>query len=307
MHKELFLLKLEAALLPLPEKERMEIVEEYDAHFEFSKQEGRTEEEIAKELGVPEELAADILNDQRERKPETLSEIPVLETEPKADPYPPMMEKPISPAGDDRSALAPRKSAPVPISEYMRVPPMDYRSDKKEESSPPALDAEPNVMGAGMQASELSAQEPMTPPSFYAEQGRDLRMDAPPMHGFEGPHNQNQAPPFAEEPPKKKRSAGGAIGVLIVSIVVIPLLLSFWGVFISLGAAALIMILSPALLIVKLYMGGMFHGIDLSAVLIMFGLGIFLMQLVWPLMKGYSKISGGYMRWVFNIRKERAA
>ena len=69
MNKEQFMMKLRFELLPLPEKERYEILEEYDAHFEFGKQQGRTEEEIAKELGVPEELAAELLdsgnNEQR--------------------------------------------------------------------------------------------------------------------------------------------------------------------------------------------------------------------------------------------------
>lgn len=61
MHKQLFMLQLKMGLLSLPEEERNEILAEYDAHFEFSKQQGRTEEEIARELGDPEELAAELL------------------------------------------------------------------------------------------------------------------------------------------------------------------------------------------------------------------------------------------------------
>lgn len=65
MHKQLFMLQLKMGLLSLPEAERNEILAEYDAHFEFSKQQGRTEEDIARELGDPEELAAELLLGER--------------------------------------------------------------------------------------------------------------------------------------------------------------------------------------------------------------------------------------------------
>ncbi|WP_229106676.1 HAAS signaling domain-containing protein [Paenibacillus sp. 1001270B_150601_E10] len=329
MHKELFLLKLEAALLPLSEKERMEIVEEYDAHFEFSKQQGRSEEEIAKELGVPEELAAEIIQDQRERKPETLTDIPPFQVEaPVEHGTAPSFQK-----EDKESSLPPRKSAPIPISEYMRVPSREPRQEPKDEtiaepedlpSSPPSDEPLPEAMyGEAFRQGRMDA-----PTSFYGSSGQHPSANGSPRehpsaYGMPGKHPspygaqdpnasaygfQGQDPAAQQQKPiKKKRSAGGAIGVFFVSLVMVPLLIAFWGVFLSLGAVALILILSPALLVTKLYMGGTFHGIDLSAVLIMFGVGIFLIQLVWPLIKGYSKLSGGYMRWVFNIRKERAA
>lgn len=76
MNKQQFMSRLQFELLPLPEHERSEILEEYDAHFEFGKQQGRTEEEIARELGVPEELAVELLGngdgeryDQRYNQP----------------------------------------------------------------------------------------------------------------------------------------------------------------------------------------------------------------------------------------------
>lgn len=61
MHKEYFLLKLKCGLLSLPAEDRDEILAEYSAHFAFGEQQGRTEEEIARELGDPEELAVELL------------------------------------------------------------------------------------------------------------------------------------------------------------------------------------------------------------------------------------------------------
>ncbi|BFH10652.1 DUF1700 domain-containing protein [Paenibacillus melissococcoides] len=61
MHKEYFLLKLKYGLMSLPAEDRDEILAEYSAHFAFGEQQGRTEEEIARELGDPEELAVELL------------------------------------------------------------------------------------------------------------------------------------------------------------------------------------------------------------------------------------------------------
>ncbi|RJG26522.1 DUF1700 domain-containing protein [Paenibacillus thiaminolyticus] len=61
MHKEYFLLKLKYGLMSLPPEDRDEILAEYSAHFAFGEQQGRTEEEIARELGDPEELAVELL------------------------------------------------------------------------------------------------------------------------------------------------------------------------------------------------------------------------------------------------------
>lgn len=61
VHKEYFLLKLKYGLMSLPAEDRDEILAEYSAHFAFGEQQGRTEEEIARELGDPEELAVELL------------------------------------------------------------------------------------------------------------------------------------------------------------------------------------------------------------------------------------------------------
>lgn len=97
MHKQLFMLQLKMGLLSLPEAERNEILAEYDAHFEFSKQQGRTEEEIARELGDPEELAAELLLGERgdkdvEREPVT--EPFISSHQGKASQVPPLFEDP---------------------------------------------------------------------------------------------------------------------------------------------------------------------------------------------------------------------
>lgn len=47
--------------MSLPPEDSDEILAEYSAHFAFGEQQGRTEEEIARELGDPEELAVELL------------------------------------------------------------------------------------------------------------------------------------------------------------------------------------------------------------------------------------------------------
>ena len=99
MHKQLFMLQLKMGLLSLPEAERNEILAEYDAHFEFSKQQGRTEEEIARELGDPEELAAELLLGERgdkgvEREPVTEPGSFIPSHQGQASQVPPLFEDP---------------------------------------------------------------------------------------------------------------------------------------------------------------------------------------------------------------------
>lgn len=97
MHKQLFMLQLKMGLLSLPEAERNEILAEYDAHFEFSKQQGRTEEEIARELGDPEELAAELLlgeRGDRDVKREAVTEPFIPSDQGQAPQVPPLFEDP---------------------------------------------------------------------------------------------------------------------------------------------------------------------------------------------------------------------
>lgn len=76
MNKQHFMTKLRYELLSLPEREREDILQEYDAHFEFGKQQGRTEEEIARELGVPEELAQELRGNGEGNRSESRYEQP---------------------------------------------------------------------------------------------------------------------------------------------------------------------------------------------------------------------------------------
>jgi len=60
MDKVRFIHQLRVHLRDLPEEEIAEIVSDYEEHFRFGMQEGRTEEELAKSLGDPSELAKEI-------------------------------------------------------------------------------------------------------------------------------------------------------------------------------------------------------------------------------------------------------
>ncbi|OPA74714.1 hypothetical protein BVG16_23455 [Paenibacillus selenitireducens] len=63
MNKAEFMGLLERHVVLMPPQERYELLAEYSAHFEFGRQHGKTEEEIARELGNPVELAYEILGD----------------------------------------------------------------------------------------------------------------------------------------------------------------------------------------------------------------------------------------------------
>lgn len=66
MNREQFLAELQAHLSVLPPEECQELMEDYANHFTFGLQSGKTEQEIARELGDPYELAQEAL---RERTP----------------------------------------------------------------------------------------------------------------------------------------------------------------------------------------------------------------------------------------------
>lgn len=62
MNKSQFLAQLHDHLSVLPPEERSELMEDYEAHFAFALQNGKTEEEIAHELGNPAELAKEAID-----------------------------------------------------------------------------------------------------------------------------------------------------------------------------------------------------------------------------------------------------
>ncbi|MGZ9586987.1 DUF1700 domain-containing protein [Paenibacillus marinisediminis] len=237
MNKREFMIRLQYELRPLPEKERVEILEEYDAHFEFGKQLGRTEEEIAKELGVPEELAEELLGD----------------------------------------------------------------GARYEQPS----------YGGYAQSQGMQGPPPQYPPPHDPYAYRGDRHQAPPYQG-QGPYQGQQAypgqppyPPYEPYPQKSSWSARifGLIGIGFASLILVPLLIAFWGVVVSLVAVAGILLLMPVIYAVKLLLGGPFFGGELSVVLIVFGLGIFFSQFMVWFVKVYGKLNLGYAKWIVNTAK----
>lgn len=61
MSKERFLKELSSHLRKLPEEERQDILFDYEEHFQFGMEEGKTESEIIKGLGSPKVIAKDLL------------------------------------------------------------------------------------------------------------------------------------------------------------------------------------------------------------------------------------------------------
>lgn len=64
MNKSEFLANLRAHLSVLPPEEQNELLEDYEAHFAFGLESGRTEEDIVLELGDPAELAKEAIGNR---------------------------------------------------------------------------------------------------------------------------------------------------------------------------------------------------------------------------------------------------
>jgi uncharacterized membrane protein len=64
MNKSEFLANLQAHLSVLPPEEQNELLEDYEAHFAFGLESGRTEEDIVLELGDPAELAKEAIGNR---------------------------------------------------------------------------------------------------------------------------------------------------------------------------------------------------------------------------------------------------
>jgi uncharacterized membrane protein len=61
MSKDLFIKELSALLKELSTKEKQDVLNDYEEHFQFGMEEGKTENEIADSLGSPKVLAKEIL------------------------------------------------------------------------------------------------------------------------------------------------------------------------------------------------------------------------------------------------------
>lgn len=64
MTKQQFMSILESRLSVLPPDERRELIQDVESHFAFGLQSGRTEEDIARELGDPFELVREAIGDR---------------------------------------------------------------------------------------------------------------------------------------------------------------------------------------------------------------------------------------------------
>ncbi len=60
MNKKQFLSNLESSLKKLPSNERQDILQDFEEHFTIGLQEGKTEEQIAEQLGSPHQIAKDM-------------------------------------------------------------------------------------------------------------------------------------------------------------------------------------------------------------------------------------------------------
>lgn len=69
MTKQQFLYELKRELKGLPEHEIDALIEDYEAHFSFGAQNGKTEEHIAKELGSPEHIAREAFAEMNVQRP----------------------------------------------------------------------------------------------------------------------------------------------------------------------------------------------------------------------------------------------
>jgi len=61
MNKYQFMRILESSLERLPSNERLDIIQDFEEHFAIGLEEGKTEEEIVKSLGSPQQIAKEIL------------------------------------------------------------------------------------------------------------------------------------------------------------------------------------------------------------------------------------------------------
>lgn len=69
MNKDQFLTILRKELKSMPGKDQKELLEDYETHYAFGEQAGKTEEEISLELGNPLELAQEALEEYKRNSP----------------------------------------------------------------------------------------------------------------------------------------------------------------------------------------------------------------------------------------------
>ncbi|MEF2968250.1 DUF1700 domain-containing protein [Paenibacillus sp. M1] len=197
MNKSEFLAQLHDHLSVLPPEERSELLEDFEAHFAFALQNGKTEEEIAHELGNPAELARDAIGER------FASKEPVYWFDPTANP-----EIPDPPQQTNHPVKAPRRGGFATTMVYT--------------------------------------------------------------------------------------------GLFFLNLVAVPLLISFWAVWISLIASAISGIASPVLIGLDYLAGNGFYPAKGFATISLVGIGILLAIASRYLFKALTRISVSY--WSWNVR-----
>lgn len=69
MNKQQFMQELQKELSGLPETELKALLEDYEAHFSFGMQSGKSEEDIALELGSPQHIAREAFSEMNFQRP----------------------------------------------------------------------------------------------------------------------------------------------------------------------------------------------------------------------------------------------
>ncbi|MGG4393630.1 DUF1700 domain-containing protein [Paenibacillus thiaminolyticus] len=249
MHKEYFLLKLKYGLMSLPAEDRDEILAEYSAHFAFGEQQGRTEEEIARELGDPEELAVELLGARDE--------------------------------GDSGGNEG-----------WAEQPAGFYRPD---------MHRGPGMQGAGYGPHGGQHDVPHGVPDGTSH-GTPHGTTYGTPHGT--PHGTPPMPPPMYDMPYRDgygpppRSAISIIGAIFSCFFAVPLLIAGWGLCVSLAGVASVLLIAPLLYLLKLAFGGAFYGAEVSVMLIMFGIGIFMIRGIGLVFRAYGRLNRIYFQWV---------
>lgn len=97
MNRYQFMAQLQDHLSALPPEERNELMEDYEAHFTFALQNGKTEEEIALELGDPAELVREAIGNRFTAREPVYWFDPAASPSPGGSPYPGQEFKPQQP------------------------------------------------------------------------------------------------------------------------------------------------------------------------------------------------------------------
>ncbi|GIO71388.1 hypothetical protein J27TS7_09020 [Paenibacillus dendritiformis] len=260
-------MKLKYGLMSLPAEDRDEILAEYSAHFAFGEQQGRTEEEIARELGDPEELAVELIG----ARDEGASGGDKGRADQPSGFYRPDMHR--GPAqGPGYGPHGTPHGVPHGI------------PHGAPHGSPHAPHGAPHEAPYG-----APHEAPYGAP-HGAPHGSSYGSPPMPPPMYDMPYRDAYGPP--------PRSAIGIFGAIISCFFAVPLLIAGWGLCVTLACVAFVLLLGPLLYLLKLAFGGAFYGAEMSVMFIMFGIGIFMIQGIGKLFRAYGRLNRIYFQWV---------